>query len=129
MGVLTLEDETGGHLPAASATVDPELGDHLPIPNLVVPSRSPLTVEISLTADNNHRSLEHTSISSNTSPELEGSVSCGFFQQSLPRQLCSSFQNSRIQVTFSFNLGVSTVKSSQSKFFGDSVLLQLSVLN
>lgn len=79
MGVLTLEDETGGHLPAASATVDPELGDHLPIPNLVVPSRSPLTVEISLTADNNHRSLEHTSISSNTSPELEGSVSYVFF--------------------------------------------------
>ena len=78
MGVLTLEDETGGHLPAASATVDPELGDHLPIPNLVVPSRSPLTVEISLAADNNHRSLEHTSISSNTSPELEGTVSCIF---------------------------------------------------
>lgn len=74
MGVLTLEDETGGHQPAASTTVDPDMGDHLPIPNLVVPTRSPLTVEISLTADNNHRSLEHTSVSSNTSPELEGSV-------------------------------------------------------
>ena len=76
MGVLTLEDETAGHLPAASPTVDPDLGDHLPIPNLVVPTRSPLTVEISLTPDNNHRSLEHTSISSNTSPELEGSIFC-----------------------------------------------------
>ena len=110
MGVLTLEDETGGHLPAAS--VDPELGDHLPIPNLVVPSRSPLTVEISLTADNNHRSLEHTSISSNTSPELEGSVSYGFFffQQ---RQLCSSFRSNEPRLhlcTSSFNLDVSIVE-------------------
>ena len=91
MGVLTLEVETGGHLPAASATVDPELGDHLPIPNLVVPSRSPLTVEISLTADNNHRSLEHTSISSNTSPELEGSVSCGFFSTKSPETIMFLF--------------------------------------
>ena len=110
MGVLTLEDETGGHLPAASATVDPELGDHLPIPNLVVPSRSPLTVEISLTADNNHRSLEHTSISSNTSPELEGSVLYVFFQQ---RQLCSYFRSHEPRLhlcTSSFNLDVSIVK-------------------
>lgn len=83
MGVLTLEDEGvasgGDYLPAASSQTaldaPPGLGDHLPnTPRLALPTRSPLTVEISLTADSNQRALEHTSISSNnTSPELEGS--------------------------------------------------------
>lgn len=89
MGVQPLEGEPGGegYLPAASSSEPPELGAPspgggsggggglLPSSNLVLPTRSPLTVDItnSLTADNHQRSLEHTSISSNnTSPELEG---------------------------------------------------------